>query len=1339
MGGVDYLLNQVGCEHETPAITEQEREEAHAGAEYLIRGEEHGETAGKWLGAGVATLGFEPGSAATAEQIRQVFGRLEDPRTGEQLGRKPYDYKSPTERLQAALAVEPNASPERIAELTWQATSGSQKAVGYFDLTYSPVKSVSIYYAALLDAGRVEEAGRIWELHREAVTASVARFEQQAGYSRAGYHTSVNGRSVGDFVAARNWVAARFDHSTNREHEPQLHSHVALLNRVQCEQDKEWRTLDGRSVYQAKRDADAVYELTLEQGISAEFPVQFAIREDGKAREIVGIDVKHREQVSTRTAQVNARVARQVHEYQERYGHAPEAMELTIMRQQATLHSRADKTAPMSREQLQQEWSKHHEMLASALKLAETAGQRSPVELDRKAIERAAIHKVQLARSTWTRADLMLAMKQQLPSTVAAVGGPAVEAFLTGMVDEALRPESGHNLIQLVARDKVAQPKEMMRESDGRSRFRPHEDERYCTADQLSAEQRLVATALAGGAPSLNAEQLAAVDVMLTARGLGPDQKAAVLGILKSERRGDVLLGPAGTGKSYATAALKAAWEEYHGPVIGLATAQAAANVLTGEGLDAFNVTAFLNDYEPNNSWDGLPYKTLPPGALLVIDETGMSATEQLDRVRQVAEQYGAKMLWTGDHEQLDSVGAGGALRLLVKDAPFFELSEVRRFENEWEKNASLAVRSGDQSALQEYDNRGRVFAGDVESMKQLAFEGYLADTISGKDSLLLVHTNREASEMSAQVRDRLVELGRVSPEGVGLVDGNVAGVGDLVQTRQNAWALVGESGRAVANRDCWTVLESKDGSLRAELQGHPETVVDLPKQYVAEHVNLAYASTSHSAQGRTVQTGHGLVDVNMTRGELYPNLTRGTEWNGLYVVTQAPPDDERGNEALNTDHISVLREVVGRDTAQHAAMQVMRDEAAAAESMATLGTIWTKVVTEQATDRYKDALLAKLGPEAMERIEGEFGTDRLMRSLREAELTGHNPVELVEHAVGRGQLDDADSLSDVLRYRVRTEAQVAPDRVPAAWTARTPDVDTVLGQHTRELAEAMEQRQAELGEQLAEEPPEWAVQHLGPVPEDPVLRADWTDRAGKVEGWRELAQVKGSTALGAAPSREEPDRRAAWHAAYNALGADEAGRDYAAATEADLQAAVDKHGHEKDWAPAFVAPQLGEASRRATLLERDAVLMKARLEVTPEGRERDELVNRQASRELLAGTESRRAEQLTAIHEARLLWADEHQDSAHAAEMSQRELDRRGGVDPDQAPVVEHNVYEASTTQADLDAAVDRAHAATERILEQRAERAEPVVQQDEPSVQVEHQQEQAGPELSMGDGEAA
>ncbi|MGH8919578.1 MAG: hypothetical protein ACRD0H_14815, partial [Actinomycetes bacterium] len=588
-----------------------------------------------------------------------------------------------------------------------------------------------------------------------------------------------------------------------------------------------------------------------------------------------------------------------------------------------------------------------------------------------------------------------------------------------------------------------------------------------------------------------------------------------------------------------------------------------------------------------------------------------------------------------------------------------------------------------------------------AEEMRERAYEGYLADTLSGKRSLLLVNTNDQAAELSGQVRSALVRLRQVEAEGTPLRDGNLAGVGDLIQTRRNAWDLVSTTGRAVANRDVWRVVERAENGLRVQLDRDPAVCVTLPMAYVEADTTLAYASTSHAAQGRTVDTGHALVDIEMARGALYPNLTRGREWNGAYVISNADADAERGNEPLRSDRVAVLSEVLDRDTAQHAAIQVMLEEAEDARSLATMGTIWGKVVSECNHGRYTEVLADELGPERMARLAAEDGAGRLWRAARNAELAGHDPGEILRE-VAQGDLSDALSLSDVLRWRLNQRVSDRPGE-RTSWEARTPVVDTEIGRYTRELAAGMDRRQAELGETVAAQLPEWAHQHLGAVPDEPQQRAEWVARAGAIAGWRELANVQGPSVLGAAPSREMPEQRAAWHAAYTALGADEAGRDYAAASDDELRAMVARHDRERAWAPAHVADLLSDAQRYATSYQRRTVLARAEAAAASTEADRRAHETRATQQERLTATHRARAEQLTAIHEARQLWAVHTADHRYAADMSRRELARREGTDVERAPDAGRDLRDASTTHEQLLAEVERAHEATARIRAQR------------------------------------
>ena len=81
---------------------------------------------------------------------------------------------------------------------------------------------------------------------------------------------------------------------------------------------------------------------------------------------------------------------------------------------------------------------------------------------------------------------------------------------------------------------------------------------------------------------------------------LSLDQAVAVEQIATSGRSLDVLVGPAGTGKSTTMAGLRAVWEAEHGAgsVLGLAPSAAAAEVLAGElGIDTENTAKWLHEH----------------------------------------------------------------------------------------------------------------------------------------------------------------------------------------------------------------------------------------------------------------------------------------------------------------------------------------------------------------------------------------------------------------------------------------------------------------------------------------------------------------------------------------------------------------------------------------------------------------------------------------------------------------------------------------------------------------------------------------------------------------------
>ena len=170
--------------------------------------------------------------------------------------------------------------------------------------------------------------------------------------------------------------------------------------------------------------------------------------------------------------------------------------------------------------------------------------------------------------ATWDIGNLAAAIADEQVRT------PAVTEAPQDLAAEVLRAGDRYGVVMLSVRDVGTVPAELRR-PDGLSRYRMRNAAEYATTAQLATEASIVERARGTGAAALAGPALELARVELQAAGLSVDQQAAVLQILSSGRRGDVLIGPAGAGKSRTVGALAQVWEQQiGGRVLGVATSQ---------------------------------------------------------------------------------------------------------------------------------------------------------------------------------------------------------------------------------------------------------------------------------------------------------------------------------------------------------------------------------------------------------------------------------------------------------------------------------------------------------------------------------------------------------------------------------------------------------------------------------------------------------------------------------------------------------------------------------------------------------------------------------------------
>jgi hypothetical protein len=575
-----------------------------------------------------------------------------------------------------------------------------------------------------------------------------------------------------------------------------------------------------------------------------------------------------------------------------------------------------------------------------------------------------AIRNVSERRATFSRANVLAEVHCQLH--VVRLASPDDRIAVAERTADLATQQS-----LLVSAPELHFTPEHLRRADGTSRFRAKGHEIYTTTIVIEAEARLLEAGREIDGPAVATGTVAGItSVPLPGRDhpLAADQALAVKQIATSGRRLDVLVGPAGTGKSTAMAGLRAAWEAEHGAgsVLALAPSAAAAEVLADAlVIETENTAKWIHEHrqEPERlvriarlraalrtpkdprrrsarhaelarSVEEVARWQLRAGQLVIVDEASLLGTLAMDELVAAARNARSKIVLVGDPAQLSAMDAGGMFTALVGDrgglAP--ELTDVRRFVSAWEKEASAELRAGSSDAIDAYESNGRVVCGTRDEMLDALYGAWKKDTDEGKTSLMIAADLGTVSELNARAQADRIAAGAVSGEGVTVSGGATAGIGDDVVTRQNNRRLsIGKNW--VRNGDQWRVAGSHgDGSLTLQRRHRPG-MVHLPADYVREHVELAYASTAHRAQGTTVDTAHAMVGPVATKEVLYVSATRGKDANHLYVDTHYDPDTQTSHgeapEPVTAKDVlvGVLRNE-GAEVAAHEAIRRAQHEA---------------------------------------------------------------------------------------------------------------------------------------------------------------------------------------------------------------------------------------------------------------------------------------------------------------------------------------------------------------------------------------------------------------------------
>ncbi len=1131
--------------------------------------------AGRWVGSGLAGTSLSAGQQVTRADAVMLYEQARDPESKNLLGRAPMarqvtpaEAKTPAGRTakatrQAVAGFDLTFSVPKSVSALWAVAGPSLQ--GQIQQAHEQAMNETLAWVeAHVLQSRAGHSGVAHVPVTGLVASQFDHWDSRAGDPQLHTHTVISNRvqrvldgqwaTLDSYTLHRHVVA--ISETYNSLLFDRLHQGIGALPQSRSE--------DGQHL------ADALAVATAKD-VSAQPDTS------GHRVELAGVPDSLIEEFSTRSRDIEARKDQLMAEWVATHGRQPPAAVVLQLRQQATLQTRTPKEdQSLSLAEKMVGWRERslatgHDpatVVAHAVGHADTT--ITPGQLTDQVVAqlaRWALAEAATRRATFTRANVT-ASAERITRLVRYRTAADRHAATEKLVDTALA-----QAVQLTPTRSAAPDTTGPDTADpavahhGASVF-DHQGTAglWTTRQVIDDEAYLIARATEATGPHLDPDTITdQVGQLTTGAGhpLSADQARATAAVLSSPKALQAIIGPAGTGKTTTMAAVAHLWSETHGTssVVGLAPSAVAAGVLGDElGVATENTTKWLYESVGDGaarraqrvqqltaqlhqlqarprtdrtaaSIERLAAKlaeqhaaqaryTLRQNQLLIVDEASMVSTAQLAELARQAEVAGAKVLLVGDPAQLEAVDAGGFLGWMDRTADPERLDMVWRFRHEWEREASLRLRTGDTTVLSEYAANGRIHGAPEEDAADSAYSAWLADKRAGLSTILIASDNATVTDLNTRAQADLVASGDVDVEQTVTLRGEAtAGAGDLVLARRNDRSLRDETGAFIANGTRLTLTGiNPDGSATArnETTGG---VVTLDPDYLASSTELGYATTAHRSQGVTVDSAHAVAKAGLSRELFYVAMTRGRQANHAYVdfgvdheahspdewglLTETPPAERS---------VTVLEGVLKRESAEHTAHEVRDQQRAWANDLG-------RMVHELDYLHW-----AARSARTHEWVQATYGDDpetvaRLTEAATWPQLVTADPA-LHHH----GEAGPEDAVPEILaRCTPRTEEPVlaAPEHQPTSQREVTTDLGARIH---RELDGRLDRIEAD--------PPAWYDELVHHHPD----RADRRAAAADVLVWRAVSgQDDAETALGKAPTEKDATIRY-HHAAHAAL-----------------------------------------------------------------------------------------------------------------------------------------------------------------------------------------------------------
>ena len=678
--------------------------------------------------------------------------------------------------------------------------------------------------------GNEHLAGEVVAAHDTAVAAAVRYLEDEACVVRRGRAGASRHQGAG-------LVSAAFRHRTSREADPNLHTHLVTAN-MTLGPDGRWSALHTAAIYQHGRTAGFVYQAVLRHEMGERLGVRFEPSSPGVG-EIVGISKQVRRAFSRRRIQIEVAMV----EHGVRSAHGAQV---------ATLDSRPAKPDIVDEETLRHGWQRRAGEVGFAGSVP--TGRHVPVvvgdgHLGALLTERdAAFDRRRVIRAVAESATQGLDYDAIQERAEAYLAGPAV--------------------VQVAARW-------------------------WTTPEMLAVEADALHLAIDGPA-TVPVRQRTLEEAWRARPSISLEQALAVKSVTVTDQPVAVIVGHAGTGKTFALDAAREAWQRTGLRPRGAALAARAARELqAGSGIPSQTIASLLQDLDRGQT-------RLNRSDVLVVDEAGMVGTRQLHRLIDHTTRAGAKLVLVGDPKQLAEIEAGGLFASLARRLGHAELTENRRMTYRAQQATAQALRDAKvDTALRRMEQSGSLTVdSNADRLHgRMAEDWYLTHT-SGQDVVMLALHRSDVADLNQRARVHLVANDRLGPVVVDSEDLELR-IGDRVLALRNDRTV------GILNGTIGTVTGAEASAVHIDTGDGDR--LDVPIDYIAAgHLTHGYAMTIHKSQGMTCDVALVLGDDALHKEAGYTSITRGRERNHVYAVAPqapaaGPADDLRRALAVST------------------------------------------------------------------------------------------------------------------------------------------------------------------------------------------------------------------------------------------------------------------------------------------------------------------------------------------------------------------------------------------------------------------------------------------------------